>query len=129
MQRFKYLCKLESRLDVLLYRINYAFTIKEARKALIKRNCLVLNNKKFQCIRKPIILNPFQIFQIKNKKVFSKILFHRLYSKKIIANYPSWIYFSYRLFLGFLLSNPKRFRYGYSHTSSIASFIGTARYF
>jgi hypothetical protein len=69
------------------------------------------------------------MFQLINKKQIRTQLLHRLKSKKLVSLPQSWIYFSYKLMLGFLLSAPKTFRYPYNHTKTISSFIGVARYF
>ena len=69
------------------------------------------------------------MFQLVNKNEIRKQLLHRLKSKKLLSLPQSWLYFSYKLMSGFLLSAPKTFKYPYNQTKTISSFIGAARYF
>lgn len=69
------------------------------------------------------------MFQIKNKLEIKRYLTHKLKQKKILVLTPSWLMFSFKYMLGFILSAPKTFRYPYNSTKTISSFIGAARYY
>lgn len=69
------------------------------------------------------------MFKLGNQKSLHRRLLHLLKAKKLLALHPKWIFLSYTWWLGFLLSVPNKVKYGFNHSKSLSTFIGTARYF
>lgn len=114
---------------MILYRLNLVSNIKQSRFLLKRKHLLISKNNKLLPITKTnFLINKMQLFVLVNKAQLRLQLLHRLKSKKLFALHPTWLYFSYSLMLGFLLSL-RTFNYPYNHTKTISGFIGSARYF
>jgi hypothetical protein len=132
---------LETRFDVMLYRLNFISSIYEGRRIIRTKKAFVLgpskktsNNKFFSAstMRKAYHQIPLFYFVTLNYKLalIRKIyLKNIIYAWKLVAYPPSYLLASYNTMIGLRLNNPRVQKIRYSFKGSLAFFIGAALYF
>jgi len=133
---------LESRIDVILYRLNFISSIYEGRRFIQTKKAFVLS----PCTRNRIYRKFFIFSQLK-KHYYKVPLFHfvslrydlALYRKVILKNLvyaakllsypPNYFMVTYKTMIGLRLANPPVQKVRYPFHGSLAYFIGTALYF
>lgn len=96
---------LESRLDFLIYRMNFVSTSSEGRFLINHGNFLVNGN---QSVFPSQQIKNFQIISVINKDLFYKIIINRIENFKIFINVPKYIEMNYRILSGILICPPKK---------------------
>jgi hypothetical protein len=132
---------LETRFDVMLYRLNFISSIYEGRRIIKTKKAFVLgpstktSNHKFfstSTMRKAYHQIPIFYFITLNyklalhRKIYLKNI---IYAWKLIAYPPSYLLASYKTMIGLRLNNPKVQKIRYPFRGSLAHFIGAALYF
>lgn len=97
---------LESRLDILLYRLNFFKHPREARVFVQNKNVLV-NNKIISNLNHHLYLHEIVSIKKKHKDFFFKNLVKKLSNKEVVFNNPKYIEISYKLLKWFFISTPK----------------------
>ncbi len=103
----KILFLLESRLDIVLYRINLYKNPREARNN-IKSNNIIINNKISNKLNYQLYLNDIINIKYKNKLFLKKKILRKLKKKEILFNYPKYLEVSYKLLKCIFILNPKK---------------------
>lgn len=89
-----FICLLETRLDVILYRANFFHSIFAARQFILHKgiyiNGLIINKPNYK-------IKIYNFIFIKNSDFFYKKLKERLKKRKIFVNFPSYIEVNYKL--------------------------------
>lgn len=97
---------LESRLDILLFRLNLVKTPREAREYIqcqkVKVNDNVIKNLNYQ-----LYINDIITFDRKISDIFYKNLFLKLKNKKVLFNFPRYLEMNYNLMKCMFISYPK----------------------
>lgn len=97
---------LESRLDILLFRLNLVKTPREAREYIqckkIKVNDNIVKNLNYQ-----LYINDIITFDKKISDIFYKNLFLKLKNKKVLFNFPRYLEMNYNLMKCMFISYPK----------------------
>lgn len=97
---------LESRLDILLYRLNFVKTPREARE-YIKCKKVKVNDKAVNKLNYQLYINDIITFD-KNLSInFYENLLNNLEKKKILFNYPRYLEINYDLMKCLFISYPK----------------------
>lgn len=98
---------LESRLDILLFRLNLVKTPRAA-KEYIKGKKIKVNYKTVTTLNHQLYINDIITFDKKlSKRFFRYDLILRLKKRKILFNYPKYLEMNYRLMKCMLISYPK----------------------
>ena len=89
-----FICLLESRLDVLLYRAHFFKSIFSARQYILHNgiyvNGLLLNKPNFK-------IKLFDFTFLKNSDLFYEVLKNKILNNKIFGNYPKYLEINYKL--------------------------------
>lgn len=97
---------LESRLDILLFRLNLVKTPKEAKEYIqcrkIKVNDNIIKNLNYQ-----LYINDIITFDKKVSDIFYKNLILKLKNKKVLFNFPRYLEMNYNLMKCMFISYPK----------------------
>lgn len=97
---------LESRLDILLFRLNLVKTPKEAKEYIqckkIKVNDNIVKNLNYQ-----LYINDIITFDNKISDIFYKNLLLKLKNKKVLFNFPRYVEMNYNLMKCMFISYPK----------------------
>jgi len=104
-----FLFKLESRLDILLYRLNFFKNPRQA-KHFVKNKSIIINKKLVKILSSQININDVIEIQEKYKNYFRRKILKRLDQKvkRIIFNYPKYVYMDYKLFKCIFIKYPKK---------------------
>jgi ribosomal protein S4 len=105
--RSKTIFLLESRLDVLLYRLNLVKNPREARN-FIKGKKILINDYLITKLNYQLYINDMISLHIKYKKFFYRRLVFRLQRKQILFNYPRYLEVSYKLLKCIFILYPKK---------------------
>jgi ribosomal protein S4 len=98
---------LESRLDILLFRLNLVKTPRAA-KEYIKGKKIKVNYKTVTTLNHQLYINDIITFDQKlSKRFFRYDLILRLKKRKILFNYPKYLEMNYSLMKCMLISYPK----------------------
>jgi small subunit ribosomal protein S4 len=103
----KILFLLESRLDIILFRINLYKNPREARNTIKSKN-IFINNKIIKKLNSQIYINDIINIKYKCKKFLRKKLKRKLKNNEILFNYPKYLEISYRLLKCIFILNPKK---------------------
>lgn len=103
----KCLTLFESRLDILLYRLNYFKNPREARNFVRNKNVIINNNIKKE-LNYQLYINDIIEIKKKWKHFFYQKIFKKLKLKKIIYNFPKYLESSYMLFKSIFILYPKK---------------------
>jgi ribosomal protein S4 len=118
---------IEHRLDIMLFRSNFAETIKHARQLINHRHIYVNGYFVSHCGH---ILKNFDVVSLKNKKKY--IIFKNLkknLKKKRIAFYPpKYIYTDYSLMISMLIFNPKINQVPFPFKIDLGKWLGLAKH-
>lgn len=98
---------LESRLDILLYRLNFFKNPREARN-FVKGKKVLVNNQIINILNYQLYLNDVISLNLKYKKFFYKKVFTKLKKKYILFNYPKYIEANYKLLKCIFIIYPKK---------------------
>ncbi len=134
--------KLEARIDLLLYRLNFISTVFEGRRFIREKRAFVLR----PCERKRSYRKFFTYYKL--YRYFHKvplyhfitlrydmalkrkmILMHMLKSKRWLAYPPNYLMVNYRTLMGFRIFPPKLTQIRYPFPGNFALFMGLARYY
>lgn len=96
---------LESRLDILLFRLNLVKTPREARQ-YIKTKRVKVNNNIVNTLNYQLYINDVITFERKLSLEFFKELLLKLKEKKVLFNYPKYIEMNYKLMKCMFISYP-----------------------
>lgn len=97
---------LESRLDILLFRLNFVKTPREARE-YIKSKKVKINDKTINSLNYQLYINDIITFD-KNLSInFYENLLNNLEKKKVLFNYPRYLEINYDLMKCIFISYPK----------------------
>ena len=100
---------LESRLDILLFRLNFVKTPREARE-YIKCKKVKINDKIVNTLNYQIYINDIITFD-KNLSInFYENILNNLEKKKILFNYPRYLEINYNLMKCIFISYPKSYK-------------------
>jgi ribosomal protein S4 len=133
---------LESRIDVVLYRLNFISSIYDGRRLIRTKGAFVLG----PCTRKRSYRKFFKFFLLRKNyykvplfyfvslrydlTLYRKmILLNLLHAAKLVSYPPSYFMVSYKTMIGLRLTNPPVHRVRYPFYGTLAFFIGTALYF
>jgi len=97
---------LESRLDILLFRLNLVKTPREARE-YIQCNKIKVNDKVVNKLNHQLYINDIITFDKKLSVLFYKELLNKLKKKKVVFNYPRYLEMNYKLMKCMFISYPK----------------------
>jgi ribosomal protein S4 len=97
---------LESRLDILLFRLNLVKTPREARE-YIKRKKITINDNIINTLNCQLYINDVVGFQRKFGTYLRNKLLSKLDSDKILFNYPRYLEMNYNLMKCMFISYPK----------------------
>lgn len=97
---------LESRLDILLFRLNFVKTPRQARE-YIECNKIKINNKIVNKLNNQLYINDIITFDIKLSIIFYKKLLNNLKKKKVLFNYPRYLEMNYNLMKCMFIFYPK----------------------
>lgn len=97
---------LESRLDILLFRLNFVKTPREARE-YIQCNKIRINNKIVNNLNHQLYIYDVITFEIKTSIHFYNELLNKLKKKKILFNYPKYLEMNHKLMKCMFISYPK----------------------
>ena len=97
---------LESRLDILLFRLNFVKTPREARE-YIKSNKIKINDNVVKSLNYQLYINDIITFDKKLSINFYKKLLLKLKKKKILFNYPKYLEMNYNLMKCMFISYPR----------------------
>ena len=100
---------LESRLDILLFRLNIVKTPREARE-YIKCKQIKVNDKIINILNYQLYINDVITFDIKLSKHFHEFLLNNLEKKKVLFNYPRYLEMNYSLMKCMFISYPKNYK-------------------
>jgi ribosomal protein S4 len=105
----KILFLLESRLDILLYRVNLFKNPREAR-SFIKMKKIKINNKIINKLKHHIYINDIIDFVLPFKKFLYKNFLQKLLkkNKKILFNYPRYLEINYKIMKFIFIKMPKK---------------------
>lgn len=103
----KCLTLFESRLDILLYRLNYFKNPREARNFVRNKN-LCINTKIKKELNYQLYINDIIEIKKKWKHFFYQKIFKKLKLKKIIYNFPKYLECNYMLFKNIFILYPKK---------------------
>ena len=96
---------LESRLDILLFRLNLVKNPKEAREFIkckkIKINDRIINTLNFQ-----LYINDVITFDIELSEIWNRDLYFKLENKKVLFNFPKYLEMNYNLMKCMFISYP-----------------------
>lgn len=87
---------LESRLDILLFRLNFVKNPKEARE-YIKCRKIKINDKIINTLNSQLYINDIITFEKELSIIFYKNLLLKLEEKKVLFNYPKYLEMNYNL--------------------------------
>lgn len=97
---------LESRLDILLFRLNLVKTPREARE-YIQCNKIKINDKVVNKLNYQLYIYDIITFDKKLSVFFYKELLHKLKKKKVVFNFPRYLEMNYKLMKCMFISYPK----------------------
>lgn len=97
---------LESRLDILLFRLNLVKTPREARE-YIQCNKIKINDKVVNKLNHQLYIYDIITFDKKLSILFYKELLNKLKKKKVVFNYPKYLEMNYKLMKCMFISYPK----------------------
>lgn len=97
---------LESRLDILLFRLNFVKTPREARE-YIKCKKIKVNDKIINTLNHQLYINDIITFDKNLSIYFYNYLLSNLEKKKVLFNYPKYLEINYRLMKCMFISYPK----------------------
>lgn len=97
---------LESRLDILLFRLNLVKTPREARE-YIQCNKIKVNDKVVNKLNHQLYINDIITFDKKLSILFYKELLNKLKKKKVVFNYPKYLEMNYKLMKCMFISYPR----------------------
>jgi len=132
---------LETRFDVMLYRLNFISSIYEGRRIIRTKKAFVLgpsnktsNNKFFSTSTMRKAYHQIPIFYFVtlsyhlalHRKIYLKNV---IYAWKLLAYPPSYLLASYKTMIGLRLNNPSTNKIRYPFKGSLAYFIGAALYY
>ena len=100
---------LESRLDILLFRLNFVKTPREARE-YIKCKKVKINDKIVNTLNYQIYINDIITFDKNLSITFYENLLNNLEKKKILFNYPRYLEINYNLMKCIFISYPKSYK-------------------
>jgi ribosomal protein S4 len=98
---------LESRLDIILFRLNLVKTPREARH-YIKNRKIKVNDKPVNRVNHQLYLNDIITFDKELSVFFLENLLQNLKKRKILFNYPRYLEINYRLMKCIFISYPLR---------------------
>lgn len=96
---------LESRLDILLFRLNLVKSPREARQ-FIKCKKIKVNDKIVNTLSQQLYINDVITFEKKLSLLFFQNLVLKLQQKKLLFNYPKYLEMSYNLMKCVFISYP-----------------------
>lgn len=105
--RSKIIFLLESRLDILLYRLNLSKNPRESRN-FIKGKKILINNLLITKLNHQLYINDVISLHTKYKKFFYRRLFIRLQKGQILFNYPKYLETNYKLLKCIFILYPKK---------------------
>lgn len=97
---------LESRLDILLFRLNLVKTPREARE-YIQCNKIKINDKIVNKLNYQLYIYDIITFDKKLSILFYKELLNKLKKKKVVFNFPRYLEMNYKLMKCMFISYPK----------------------
>lgn len=97
---------LESRLDILLFRLNLVKTPREARE-YIQCNKIKINDKVVNKLNYQLYIYDIITFEKKLSVLFYKELLNKLKKKKVVFNFPRYLEMNYKLMKCMFISYPK----------------------
>jgi small subunit ribosomal protein S4 len=97
---------LESRLDILLFRLNLVKTPREARE-YIQCNKIKINDNVVNKLNHQLYIYDVITFDKKLSILFYKELLNKLKKKKVVFNYPRYLEMNYKLMKCMFISYPK----------------------
>ena len=97
---------LESRLDILLFRLNLVKTPRQARE-YIQCNKIRVNDKMVNTLNHQLYIYDIISFDKKTSILFYKNLLYKLKKKKILFNYPRYLEMNYKLMKCMFIFYPK----------------------
>lgn len=97
---------LESRLDILLYRLNFFKHPRESRIFVLNKNILI-NYRLVSTLNYHLSIHEVVSLKKKYKKIFYKKVIQKLRNEDILFNNPKYIEINYRLLKWFFVSPPK----------------------
>jgi small subunit ribosomal protein S4 len=97
---------LESRLDILLFRLNLVKTPKQA-KEYIQCKKIKVNDNIVKNLNHQLYINDIITFDNKISQIFYKNLFLKLKKKKVLFNFPRYLEINYNLMKCMFISYPK----------------------
>ena len=100
---------LESRLDILLFRLNLVKTPREARE-YIKCKKVKINDKVINSLNYQLYINDIITFDRNLSINFYKNLWKKLKKKKVLFNYPRYLEMNYDLMKCLFISYPKSYK-------------------
>jgi len=103
----KCLTLFESRLDILLYRLNYFKNPRESRN-FVKNKNIKINNKIIKILNYQLYINDIIDIKIKYKLYLKKKIYIKLKKKRIIFNFPKYLQTSYKLLKTIFILYPKK---------------------
>ncbi len=103
----KLLFLLESRLDIILYRLNIYKTPREARN-IIKSNKITVNNKIINKLNYQLYINDIINIKYKYKKFLRKNIIKKIKKKEILFNYPKYLEINYKILKCIFILYPKK---------------------
>lgn len=103
----KLLFLLESRLDIILCRLNFVKNPREARK-YIKANKIFINGVKVNSLNHQVYIHDVIYFEYLTGILFNEALKKNLLKNNIIFNYPKYIEMNYKLIKCMFISYPKK---------------------
>jgi len=103
----KCLTLFESRLDILLYRLNYFKNPRESRN-FVKNKNIKINNKIIKILNYQLYINDIIDIKIKYKLYLKKNIYIKLKKKKIKFNFPKYLKKSYKLLKTIFILYPKK---------------------
>lgn len=100
---------LESRLDILLFRLNFVKTPKEAR-TYIKCKKIKVNDNTINTLNYQLYINDIITIEKELSVIFYRNLYFKLTNKKILFNYPKYVEMSYNLMKCIFISYPRNIK-------------------
>jgi small subunit ribosomal protein S4 len=98
---------LESRLDILLYRLNFFKNPREAR-TFIKSKSILINNNLITKLNYQMYINDVMSINSKYKKFLYKQILNKLNKKYVLFNYPKYLEVNYKLLKSIFILYPKK---------------------
>jgi len=103
----KCLILFESRLDILLYRLNFFKNPRESRNFIRNKN-MKINNKIIKILNYQLYINDIIDIKLKYKWYFYVKIYKKIKNKKILFNFPKYLQTSYKLLKTIFILYPKK---------------------